>query len=121
MIKLLKLMVSVLLGVFSISLSVEISNTLKFASLFFVFDSSVNLFDLFRFEITLLFQLIDFCEFFVNVPDSLCDSSKERFILLVYDLLFFSDWLVLRFLRFFGHLIKKILIKKYLIFKFQIF
>ena len=71
LVKFLELVVSVLLNVFSISLSEEISDTFKSASLLFIFNSSVNLFNLFWFEITFLFKFINFNEFFVNVSNPL--------------------------------------------------
>ncbi len=105
------MIVSVLLNILGVGLSKEVGDTLKFRFFGFVLTSSVDLFGLFGFEIALLFEVIDFCELFVDVSYPFCDSSKERLILLVYDLRFFRIVLGLGLLRFFGHWIKNIKLK----------
>ncbi len=102
------MVVSVLFGVLGVGLSVEVGDTFKFGFFVFVLDSSVNLFGLLWLEITLLFEFFDFCELFVDVSYPFCNCSKERLILLVYDLRFFRIVLGLGFLRFFVHWIKNI-------------
>ncbi len=111
LIEFLELVVSVLFKVLSVSFSEKVSDTFKFSFLSFILTSSVNLFILFGFEIILLFEFVDFSQLFVNVSYPFCDSSKERLILLVYDLRFFRVVGVLGLLRFFGHWIKNIKLK----------
>ncbi len=111
MIEFLKLIVSVLLKVLGVGFSEEVSDTFKFRFFSFVLTSSVNLFGLFGLEIILFFKVIDFGKFFVDVSYPFCDSSKERLILLVYDLRFFRIVGVLGLLRFFRHWIKNIKLK----------
>jgi hypothetical protein len=97
--------------VFSVGLSVEVSIALKLFFLSFILSFPVNLFGLFGFEITLLFKFVDLSELFVDVSHPFCEGSKERLILLVYDLRFFRIGSVLGLLRFFGHWIKNIKLK----------
>ena len=121
LIEFLELDVSVLLKVFSVGLSEEVGDTFESASFVFVLGFPVNLFDLFRFEVSFLFQVFNFCKLFVDVSDPFRNSSKEGFILLVYDLRFFRVVLGLGFLRFFRHWIKNIKLKILNFFEFKLF
>ena len=79
----------------SVVFSVILINLLKHLQIFFKFFPvseqlwfSVNFIDLFRFEIIFMFEFANFCNFFIDIPNFLGDSSEEGLVFLIDSLRF---------------------------------